>query len=60
LAEETVSNWVEQLHRGNNMDLQLKNRTCLITGSSQGIGIGTARVMAAEGWRYLYNTGRPK
>ena len=33
------------------MDLQLNNRTCLITGASQGIGKGTARVMAAEGCR---------
>lgn len=33
------------------MDLQLKGRTCLITGASQGIGKGTARIMAAEGCR---------
>lgn len=33
------------------MDLQLKGRACLITGASQGIGKGTARVMAAEGCR---------
>lgn len=33
------------------MDLQLNDRTCLITGASQGIGKGTARVMAAEGCR---------
>jgi 3-oxoacyl-[acyl-carrier protein] reductase len=33
------------------MDLQLAGRTCLITGASQGIGHGTARVMAAEGCR---------
>ncbi len=35
------------------MDLQLNNRTCLITGASQGIGKGTARVMAAEGCRVV-------
>ena len=33
------------------MDLQLTGRTCLVTGASQGIGKGTARVMAAEGCR---------
>ena len=33
------------------MDLQLNDRTCLITGASQGIGKGTAKVMAAEGCR---------
>ena len=33
------------------MDLQLNDRTCLVTGASQGIGKGAARVMAAEGCR---------
>ena len=33
------------------MDLQLKNKTCLITGASRGIGQGTAKIMAAEGCR---------
>lgn len=33
------------------MDLQLKGRTCLVTGASQGIGRGTARVLAQEGCR---------
>ncbi|MFQ5763861.1 MAG: SDR family NAD(P)-dependent oxidoreductase [Rhodospirillales bacterium] len=33
------------------MDLQLEGRACLVTGASQGIGKGTARVMAAEGCR---------
>lgn len=33
------------------MDLQLKGRSCLVTGASQGIGKGTAKVMAAEGCR---------
>jgi 3-oxoacyl-[acyl-carrier protein] reductase len=33
------------------MDLQLKNRTCLVTGASRGIGRGTAKVLAAEGCR---------
>jgi 3-oxoacyl-[acyl-carrier protein] reductase len=31
------------------MDLQLIDRTCLVTGASQGIGKGTAKVMASEG-----------
>jgi len=33
------------------MDLELKGRTCLVTGASKGIGRGTAKVMAAEGCR---------
>ncbi len=33
------------------MNLQLEGRTCLVTGASQGIGKGTAKVMAAEGCR---------
>ena len=31
------------------MDLQLHERTALITGASMGIGVGVARVLAAEG-----------
>ena len=33
------------------VDLQLKDKTCLVTGASRGIGRGTAKVMAAEGCR---------
>jgi 3-oxoacyl-[acyl-carrier protein] reductase len=33
------------------MDLRLKDRTCLVTGASRGIGRGIAKVMAAEGCR---------
>jgi 3-oxoacyl-[acyl-carrier protein] reductase len=33
------------------MDLQLKSKTCLVTGASRGIGYATARVLAAEGCR---------
>ena len=33
------------------MDLQLKNKTCLVTGASRGIGRAAAKVMAAEGCR---------
>jgi 3-oxoacyl-[acyl-carrier protein] reductase len=31
------------------MDLNLKNRTALVTGASRGIGLGVARALAAEG-----------
>jgi 3-oxoacyl-[acyl-carrier protein] reductase len=33
------------------MDLQLKDKTCLVTGASRGIGRTAAKVMAAEGCR---------
>lgn len=33
------------------MDLELKKRTCLVTGASRGIGRGIAKVLAAEGCR---------
>jgi 3-oxoacyl-[acyl-carrier protein] reductase len=33
------------------MDLQLKGRPCLVTGASQGIGKGAARILAEEGCR---------
>ena len=31
------------------MDLQLKNKSVLITGSSKGIGFALAKTLAAEG-----------
>ena len=31
------------------MDLNLKNQTALITGSSKGIGAGIAKTLASEG-----------
>jgi NAD(P)-dependent dehydrogenase (short-subunit alcohol dehydrogenase family) len=37
------------------MDLGLKNRICLVTGSTAGIGLETARVLAAEGARVVVN-----
>ncbi len=33
------------------MNLHLTNRTALVTGASQGIGNGTAKIFAAEGCR---------
>lgn len=33
------------------MDLKLQGKTCLVTGASQGIGRGIAKVLAAEGCR---------
>ena len=33
------------------MDLQLTGKSCLITGASRGIGLGTSKIMAAEGCR---------
>ena len=33
------------------MDLQLEDRSCLVTGASRGIGRGIAKVLAAEGCR---------
>jgi 3-oxoacyl-[acyl-carrier protein] reductase len=37
------------------MDLGLKDRICLVTGSSAGIGLETARMLAAEGARVVVN-----
>jgi len=37
------------------MDLGLKNRICLITGSTAGIGLETARLLVAEGARVVIN-----
>jgi 3-oxoacyl-[acyl-carrier protein] reductase len=39
------------------MDLGLKDRVCLVTGSTGGIGLETARLLAAEGARVVV-TGR--
>ena len=39
------------------VDLGLGNRTCLVTGSTAGIGLETARLLAAEGARVVV-TGR--
>jgi 3-oxoacyl-[acyl-carrier protein] reductase len=39
------------------MDLELKDRICLVTGSTAGIGLETARMLAAEGARVVV-TGR--
>jgi NAD(P)-dependent dehydrogenase (short-subunit alcohol dehydrogenase family) len=39
------------------MDLGLRDRTCLVTGSTSGIGLETAKLLAAEGARVVV-TGR--
>jgi 3-oxoacyl-[acyl-carrier protein] reductase len=39
------------------MDLGLRDRTCVVTGSTAGIGLETARMLAAEGARVIV-TGR--
>jgi 3-oxoacyl-[acyl-carrier protein] reductase len=40
------------------MDLQLRNRTALVTGASVGIGYGIARALAAEGVRVAVTARR--
>src|SRR6202011_552830 len=37
------------------MDLGLKDRICLVTGSTAGIGLETARLLATEGARVVVN-----
>ena len=39
------------------MDLGLRDRVCIVTGSTGGIGLATARLLAAEGARVVV-TGR--
>src|SRR5206468_9588012 len=41
------------------MDLGLQDRVCLVTGSTAGIGLETARLLAAEGARVVV-TGRDR
>ena len=38
------------------MDLGLLDRVCLVTGSTSGIGLETARLLVAEGARVVYLT----
>jgi|TARA_B100000315_G_scaffold246013_1_gene272783 3-oxoacyl-[acyl-carrier protein] reductase len=42
------------------MDLQLKGRTCLITGASRGLGEGAAKALAGEGCRVAIVARRKK
>src|SRR5690348_15718137 len=46
-----ASNRLAMRLRSPAMDLKLKDRTCLVTGASRGIGRGIAKVLAAEGCR---------
>jgi 3-oxoacyl-[acyl-carrier protein] reductase len=39
------------------MDLGLRDRVCLVTGSTSGIGLETAKLLAAEGAKVVV-TGR--
>jgi 3-oxoacyl-[acyl-carrier protein] reductase len=40
------------------MDMQLKNKTALVTGASVGIGRGIAKALAAEGVRVAVSARR--
>src|SRR5215218_7968839 len=42
------------------MNLHLKDRTCVVTGASRGIGRGIAKVLAAEGCRVAVIARRAK
>ena len=41
------------------MDLQLEDKVCVVTGSSAGIGLETARLLAAAGARVVVNGRNP-
>jgi len=41
------------------MDLQLSNRTALVTGSNRGTGLIIANTLAAEGARVIYHSNEP-
>ena len=40
------------------MDYDLKNRTCLVSGASSGIGAGVARLLAGQGARVVATARR--
>jgi NAD(P)-dependent dehydrogenase (short-subunit alcohol dehydrogenase family) len=42
------------------MDLRLRNRVCVVTGSTRGIGLETARMLAAEGARVVTSGRRER
>jgi 3-oxoacyl-[acyl-carrier protein] reductase len=42
------------------MDLGLKDRICVVTGSTAGIGLETARILAAEGAKVVINGRDPE
>ena len=41
------------------MDLGLRDKVCVVTGSTRGIGLATARLLAAEGARVVTSGRRP-
>src|SRR5207237_4250710 len=47
-------------HRHKPMDLQLAGKVALITGSSRGIGLATAKAFAAEGCRLMLSARSPE
>jgi 3-oxoacyl-[acyl-carrier protein] reductase len=48
LVRDDTLNWKRSIHH---VDLQLTDRTCLVTGGTKGIGKATAMMMAGEGCR---------
>ena len=61
---DRLSGWAKSIyikglkHEGDDMDLQLKDKTALVTGASVGIGRGIALALAAEGVRLAITARR--